>query len=299
MKLSIIVPHYKDPLINKTVDDIIEKSELGDIEVLVVLDGDPVEITNKDPRVKVINLEKNLGMRGALNAGFSVAKGEFMMKSDAHCLYEPGFDRIMAENCDDNWILIPRRYSLDEVNWVRREDRPVRDYHYFAFPNFSPPLGYYDCTLQIAEWNSRTKNRWVGYDIDDTMAFQGSCIFVNRKYFMDHVGLLDDRIETYGNFAQDQEEIGLKYWLGGGEVKVIKKTWYAHLSKREHHYSTGLYNRQYKKQKHTLKHHIWSTKHWMNNEEPNMMYPLGWLIEKFWPVPTWPDNWQEIWDNRQ
>jgi hypothetical protein len=22
------------------------------------------------------------------------------------------------------------------------------------------------------------------------------------------------------------------------------------------------------------------------------------LVNKFWPVPTWPDNWEEVWANQ-
>ena len=60
------------------------------------------------------------------------------------------------------------------------------------------------------------------------------------------MGFLDDRHETYGTFVDEPQEIGLKYWLGGGANKIIKKTWYAHLSKQPHHYQTGIYSREFK-----------------------------------------------------
>jgi len=28
----------------------------------------------------------------------------------------------------------------------------------------------------------------------------------------------------------------------------------------------------------------------MNNEEPGMTHKMEWLVEKFWPVPTWPED---------
>jgi len=40
--------------------------------------------------------------------------------------------------------------------------------------------------------------------------------------------------------------------------------------------------------------YLWYTRHWMNDEEPNMNHTFEWLIEKFWPIPTWPDDWKEI-----
>jgi hypothetical protein len=42
----------------------------------------------------------------------------------------------------------------------------------------------------------------------------------------------------------------------------------------------------------------WSAEHWMNNREPGMIHTLEWLIEKFWPVPTWPEDWKEAYFNQ-
>lgn len=89
----------------------------------------------------------------------------------------------------------------------------------------------------------------------------------------------------YGSFSQEPQEIGLKTWLGGGEVKVNKKTWYAHLHKGKR------YGRMYSiSQREIVRGHDWAARHWMNNEEPHMVHKMEWLIEKFWPVPTWPED---------
>jgi glycosyltransferase involved in cell wall biosynthesis len=292
MKLSIIIPVDKDPFTNKTIGSILQNAS-GEIEVIPVLDGVDVEIID-DPRVKVVKLDKKEGMRGAINAGIKASKGDFIMKCDSHCLFAPNFDNIMTNNCEVNWLLIPSRFSLNDTeNWVRDDSRPVRNYHYLSFPG-TGDLGY-GLSFGVADWNEMNEKRRQ-YDIDDTMSFQGSCWMAYRPYFMAYIGLLDDRPETYGTFAQEQEEIGLKYWLGGGNVKVIKKTWYAHLSKRTHHYKDKLFDREYKSKDKTINGHVWSTKHWMNNEEPYMRHPFSWLVEKFWPIPGWPADWQEQWD---
>jgi glycosyltransferase involved in cell wall biosynthesis len=250
MDISIIIPSYKEPYTDKTVDSIRHNAELT-IEIIVV---------------------KDKPMRVAINEGLKQARGEFIMKCDAHCAFGKGFDRIMAEDCKDYWLMIPRRYSLDEKTWNRIKN-PV-DYHYFS----SPIKNNYGTALWCAEWHK--KNDLL---IDDTMTFQGSCWFANRQYFMSHVGYLDMR---YGGFPQEPLEIGMKYWLGGGEVKVNKKTWYAHLNKRAYHYDKGMFSRKYKKYKGMENDYKWSTDHWMGNHEPNMIYTFDWLINKFNP-PTW------------
>ena len=286
VKLSIIIPSSRDPFLYNTINSMLENS-VEDIEVIPVLDGYDTPDIPSDPRVKVIKLEKTKGMRGAINAGLFTASGYFVMKSDSHCLYSPGFDQILTDSCRDNWLIIPRRYSLDEFKWDRNMDRPMYDYHYLGFPT-DGNYGY-DMPL-IACHHFTDKRNTPEFRIDDTMIFQGSSWLANREYFMEHVGFLDDREETYGTFACEPLEIGMKYWLGGGEVKVNKNTWYAHLSKRKRHYDAKIYSRNYKKGKGALVGHTWATNHWLNNEEPGMIHPFNWLVEKFWPVPGWPKD---------
>jgi len=288
--LSVIIPTYKDPYIQKTIDSVLKNAE-GKIEVLAVMDGYTTDTPiTSDKRVTIINLPENLGMRAAINAGLAKAKGKYVMKLDAHCVVAQGFDKTLIKDCAENWLVIPRRYSLHEATWDKAS--PVVDYHYLSFPeNSDQSYGY---SLQVAAWPQKRLDDIL---IDDVMTFQGSAWFANRTYFMEHVGFLDDRLETYGTFAQDQQEIGLKYWLFDGEVKVNKKTWYAHLSKRGYHYASTEYSRKHKKDRYHISGNNWGTKHWMNNEEANMKHSFSWFVEKFWPIPTWPDNWQEIWEN--
>lgn len=289
INLSIIIPAYREPYLNKTIDSVLENA-VSDIEIIPVIDcympEEPVRI---DPRVKPVVLEQNRGMRGAINAGLEKAVGKYIMKIDAHCSIAPGFDKILTEDCAENWLMIPRRYSLDENNW-EKTGRTV-DYHYLIFPEVSDPS--YGYSIQVASWPQKRVDE---LEIDDAMTFQGSCWFANRNYFMKKVGFLDSRPETYGSFAQDQQEIGLKYWLGGGEVKINKKTWYAHLFKQGHHYDSGKFSRKHKKDRYHIQGNIWGTKHWINNEEPGMVHPFSWFVEKFWPIPTWPENWQKVWE---
>ena len=262
--LSIIIPYLKEPYLDKTIESL-TKNATGKIEVLA--------------------MEGLNGMRSGINAGLAKATGDYIMKCDAHCVFAPGYDKII-EDCQENWLMIPRRYSLLEEPWDRDINSRIRDYHYLSFLGQSSwGLGIYPI-----EWRRRGRE---SFDIDDTMTFQGSCWIANRKYFMEHVGFLDDRRETYGPYSDEPLEVGLKYWLGGGEVKVNKKTWYAHLRKTMHHYNSFRFSRRGKRDQAAYDGHTWGAKHWLKNEEPNMIHPFSWLIEKFWPVPSWPENWQE------
>src|SRR3989304_3500189 len=35
--------------------------------------------------------------------------------------------------------------------------------------------------------------------------------------------------------------------------------------------------------------------YWMKDSWKEAVHPLSWLIDRFWPVPTWPENYQELW----
>ena len=208
------------------------------------------------------------------------------MKTDAHCCFAPGWDKILTEQAQTDWLMIPRRYSLNEITWDSNHKRPVVDYHFLSFPGdktrSEPKYGY---SFQVMSTVRRASQR-----IDDTMCFQGSCWFANREYFMKHIYPLDDK--NYGPFAQEQQEIGLKYWLGGGAIKVNKNTWYAHLSKRKSHYDSKKFSMDNKRHEEIMGYNEWATKHWMNNAEPNMIHKFSWLVDKFRPR-GWPKDWQK------
>ena len=103
MKVSAIIPAYKDEYIHPTVQSLLDNSELGDqLEVIVVFDdGGPEHPITDDPRVFPIYLGKNRGMRDAINIGVAAARGQYILRSDQHCMFAPGYDRILAQDLDE------------------------------------------------------------------------------------------------------------------------------------------------------------------------------------------------------
>lgn len=281
MKLSVIVPARKEPLLQRTIDSFLAASELGgEVEIIAALDGPYMDAPVGNGMVKCVRLGEPQGMRGAINAGLAIAKGDYVMKLDAHCSFGQGFDRIMLEAMEDDWLMIPRRFPLDDTVWKPTKIGWPRDYHYIHLQDRSS----FGEVMTPQRWPKRNDD----LEIDDTMTFQGSCWLAKRDVFMDVIGFLDDRRETYGQFAAEQFEVGLKYWLSGREVKVNKRTWYAHLWKMPRHYGSG----EYEKKRHgSFKTNwYWATKHWTNDREPGMVRSFEWLLDKFWPVPSWPED---------
>lgn len=273
-KVSIIIPSRNEIFLPQTVNDLITKA-VGEIEVITVLDGywpDP-PLPNYSNLI-ILHRSVARGMRAAINDAAAIAKGEYLMKCDAHCMFAEGYDAVLKADCDDNWVVIPSRYSLDAENWTIIDKARV-DYHYLSCPTDE------DFTIHGRVWTDRAKQKLdPQYDIDDEMSSQGSCWFMKKNYFDNFLGGLHE--EGYGTFTQEFQEIGMKTWLGGGAVKINKKVWYAHLHKSSRGYSQD--------RNEVSRGNEYSARFWIGNQWKERIHDFNWLIDKFWPVPSWKEN---------
>jgi glycosyltransferase involved in cell wall biosynthesis len=289
-KVSVIIPSRNELFLPQTVEDVLAKAT-GDVEAIVTLDGYwPDPILPDRPNLILVHHGKPKGMRASINAAAAVATGDYLLKCDAHCMFAQGYDEVLAADCDGDWIVIPARYSLDAENWkIAKTGKSRVDYHYLSYPYAHPDGKDYDPGLHGAQWNQRARERLnkPEYDIDDEMSFQGSCWFMPYRHFHEFIGGMSE--VGYETFIQEPQEIGLKTWLGGGQVKVNKKTWYAHLHKGRR-YGRGYFLDKREKRRGS----DYSNDHWMNNRWEDRIHDIEWLIEKFWPVPTWPEEWREL-----
>jgi len=268
--VSIIIPSRNEPYLEKTVRDVLKKA-VGNIEVIVFLDGwwDKAENIVDDKRVIYIHKSKSIGMRGGINSCVAISKGEYLLKIDAHILFEKGFDEVLKKYHKDNWVQVPRRYSLDVFKWEmekRNDDKYPVDY------------AYLDKEFHGREWREKNKDESLKYKhVDSLMSSQGSCWFMKKSYYHS-LELMDE--ENYGTFAREFQEISLKCWLSGGQVMVNKNTWYAHWHKTE---SRG-YSLDHKESDKATK----FMEKWMKDKGwHKQTLPIDWLINKFSPVPTW------------
>lgn len=223
MRLSVVIPSYKDPLLQPTIDSLLDNSGLGDkLEVIAVLDGYwPATPLKDDPRVKIIH-QKNSGMREAINAGVRIARGKYIMRTDEHAIFAKDYDVVLTKNCKDNWIINPRRYFLDVKKWEVM-DMPYVDYSKLLIQTVDKKNGIYKFAGFVDR--PRTERR-KDIMIDETMAMQGSCWLMPRKWWGDVIGEL--QTEGYGPLYQDSHEMVFKTWKAGGKLMVDKTTWHAH-----------------------------------------------------------------------
>jgi glycosyltransferase involved in cell wall biosynthesis len=279
-RLSVVIPNYNSPFASKTIQDVLDKSK-GDIEVIVNVEMKWPEPIVEDARVTYIHGSEPIGMRAGINRAVAMSKGEFIMKCDDHVMFGEGFDEILKADMQPNWVIIPRRYALDAENWKieeRTDNKYPIDYMYIDFPRKGKD---HDDGMHGVPWKrDRTE------EIDDTPSMQGSCYFMTKDYFTNVLHGFSE--EGYGQFAQESQELGFKTWLGGGAVKVNKKTFYCHLHKGSR------YGRFYSFPGGTVEASSWSAEHWLNDREPNMVHKFEWFInEKFPGMPSWPSDWIE------
>lgn len=224
MRFSVVIPSYKDPYLQNTILDILQSHDSSDLEIIVVLDGYKPKSILERKKVKYVFLGANRGMRGAINTGVSISKGECVLVCDEHCMFAPGFLHTLAKYCPEKGLTTALRYSLDPVEWAVMEGAPT---------------GYERMIIHegrfVGErWRNRDRHR-KNLRVDENMAMQGSCYFMRRDWW-DKIGILQE--EGYGPFAQEAPEILFKTWKAGGRLILNKRTWYAHKHRkfgRTHH----------------------------------------------------------------
>lgn len=215
IKLSVVLPSWKDKYNKNTVEDLLKNSELGDgLEIVVVQDGYymPAEWIVQDPRVRYVHLGKNRGMRGAINAGVLVSRGEFLMRVDEHQMFGQGYDRKLTRDCKPNWIITARRYFLDPVKWEVMEKEGYVD--------------YMKLKISGGKFTGVSRPGDDSQKIQESQAMQGSMWVMPRKWWDEVIGEL--QTEGYGPLIQDSHEMVFKTWKAGGKLMVSKNTWHAH-----------------------------------------------------------------------
>jgi len=291
-ELSILIPSRNEMFLAKTIENILENIE-ADTEIIAVLDGawDEPRIPIH-PRVSWIYHSQSIGQRAATNGAARLANSKYVMKCDAHCSFGPGFDRIMMEDMQDDWTMVPKMYNLHAFDWVCTDcfhriyqgpsipcekcgGEMVRDILWKAKPSPETTAMRFDNTLRFQYW-SAYKKKQEG-NLVETMSLLGACWMVTKdKYF--ELNLSD---ELHGSWGQQGTEVACKTWLSGGKLIVNKRTWFAHMFRTQKDFGFPYPNPGISRAR------KFSRDLWLNNKWDKAIHPLSWLVDKFGPVPGW------------
>lgn len=185
--ISIIIPSLNEPYLEKTVKDIEAHAET------------PIEILVGDDSVE------KLGQRALMNKLASKAKGKYIMKTDAHCSFGQGFDRILLEDMEDNRILAPYLLPLNGETWRVGNNR---------HSNY-----VFDTNLVMHHAPNNTEL------VNETMCLQGSCFLMTLENYWKW-NICDPSLGSWGGQGV---ELGIKAFLNGGTCHTSKKTYYGHV----------------------------------------------------------------------
>lgn len=290
-KVSIVIPSRNETyqvqpgvtVLQRMVQDLLDKAT-GEVEILVAFDGPPYQGLPEDPRVRRLELPYQ-GLKPVVNQAAALAAGRYLCKFDSHCMVSPGFDEVLAGHMQPNYMLVPRFYTLDAEAWAWQGER-FNDYWLLDCP-LTDPKGYR--FKAGGYWWGRTAERLDVGPLDETLTHHGSGWMVERDFFLNELHGM--QVEGYGNMFMEPADLGLRMWLGpwDGRVLVAKDAFYCHMHKgAQRPRGYGISMREVKRS------YYWTANYWMRNRWPGQVHDLGWLIDRFWPVPGWPANWREL-----
>lgn len=304
--LSVIIPARNEMFLAKTVENILEQKR-ANTEVIVVLDGywpENFERFYNHDDVVILHYARFIGQRAATNQGANVSRAEYVMKIDAHCAVDEGFDVKLMQDCKPDWTMVPSQYNLHAFDWVC--DNCKHRQYQGVQPKQCTSCGKNNFTMDIV-WQPRTNRRTVSWrfdnnlqfqywrehsnrpeakgDLIETMSFIGACMLLRRERYW----YLDGLDEGHGGWGQFGTEIACKTWLSGGKLITSKKTWFAHMFRTGNFSAPGVSSFPYPlSQRDIDKARKYSQDMWFNNKWPKAKYPLQWLVDRFAPVKGWP-----------
>lgn len=299
-ELSILIPARNEMFLACTIEDILENIE-GDTEIITVLDGQWAEPPIADhPRVTLIYHSQSIGQRAATNEAARVSRAKFIMKADAHCSFDKGFDVKLMADCEPDWTITPQQRNLHVFDWqCKRCGHRIYQGPY--------PTGCKKCDNttnfeMVIVWQPRnhTRNRFFRFDsnlhfqywreykrrpegkpeLADTMSLIGACWMMHRDRFLE-LGGLD---EKHGSWGQMGTEVACKSQLSGGRLISSKATWFAHLFRTQPGFGFP-YSNPGVRQAREYSNWLWKGGNWAGARRP-----LSWLLEKYWPIPGWTDE---------
>ncbi len=314
--LSVIIPGRQEEFFARTVEDVLRNMR-GDSEIVAICDASWPEPPLADhPKLTVLHFTESVGQRAAVNYGARISRAKYVMKIDAHCTVDEGFDLKLTAPYEDGRLgmdvtTIPRMFNLHAFSWrckncgneqyqgpqpeTCKKSHEIRSTEGCGGKDFDRVLVWkprMNRRTDFARFNHEMQFKYDGRyerrhpveaqkDIADLMSSVGCCFFMRRDRFWAQGGM----IEAHGSWGNFGTEVSCKAWLSGGRQVLNKTTWISHLFRTQPGFNfpypiSG--NAQDRAR-------AYSRDLWMNNKWPLQVLPLSWLIEKFAPIPDWHD----------
>lgn len=311
--LSVILPSRNEMFLKQTIEDIL-KNKRAKTEIIATLDGkwaDPP--IDQHPDVNLIYVPEAIGQRAATNIGVRLSKAKYVMKLDAHCGWDEGYDAKMLEGfkqVGDDVTMVGIMRNLWAFDWVCTKPGCGWKQYQGPTPTQCPKCGrphrirrkmMWVCKHNPQSWSycfdsephfqyfeaykhrPGVKDAAKATGFSETMSLQGSCFMCTREKYWEW-NLCD---ETLGSWGNQGIEVAAKTWLSGGRVLVNHSTYYAHMFRTQ----GGDFGFPYEQRGRAVaktKQMTWQQI--LNGGWGKKMRNVSWLVEKFWPIPGWTDE---------
>jgi len=238
--ISVIVPAQNEfNYLNQTIKNIYDTKN-SDVEIIVIDNGGNGGI---DDRAIVLPMENNVGERVAMNRAVDIAKGEYLLRIDAHCDFSPqGWDMMMADATGPKDITVAVLTALrlpwddapkaERLAWLA-QGRKQEDWigwerlkgHWYGLCRIiitenDPGVRGLECKWQTP---NRDHNQYHG--VEPNMGLTG-CGFMLRKDFYEEIGGADEALPSMGAIG---EEFALKAWAHEGKVQTHMDVMIGHI----------------------------------------------------------------------
>lgn len=210
--VTIVMSALNEDYIEKTIDTIVERTEEGIFDIIVVDDCSAVPIVIDRPYVKVIRNERREGLIRSRHIGTDLAQSDIIISMDPHIKVAENWLPPIIERLTNkyNCIAVPLTRGLDAPTWNETTSPQAK-----------------------TGWRWNLDFNWIHDDgSDDMPAMAGHC-FAFTKRWWEEIGGFDTGMYKWGG---ENIELSLRTWLSGGTVEAVRESVVAHWFKRKFNY---------------------------------------------------------------
>lgn len=317
--LSILIPARNEMFLAKTVESLLKKKS-PQTEIIVGLDGQWANPSLQDhPDLTIVYFPEALGQRANTNQLCRLSRAKYVMKLDAHCDLDQGFDVKLITAMEDDMTISPMMRNLHAFDWVciGKSLHPIQPYSddlgrakqgcgkrtyqgptpekcdkcggqmerqllWIAKESPKSTSFCFDTTLHFQYFNDFKKRPEGKGELTPTLSLQGSCFMLTRKKYWE-LNICD---EEFGSWGQQGVEVACKTWFSGGRVMCLQSTWYAHMFRTQGGDFSFPYPQSGKQIAHARRRsrELFQQGNWAHALPGRT---LEWLLQKFYPVPYW------------
>ena len=216
MTLSIVIASYNDnDQLAATVASI-RATAPGEVEIVVV-DDCSVRPINFIPNIKLARNPRRIGCGPSRFVGAMKASGEYLLICDSHMRFTPGWYEAAMAKLRPKVLHCGRCLGLG----VDMNVDTSAGVYSGATWNFCGPDQAFPRIHQVFECVWAPEQAGDDYEI---AAVMGACYFLEREWFIQMNPLR--HLHLWGG---DEQELSLKAWLSGGEIRLLKSVRIGHL----------------------------------------------------------------------